>query len=151
MTAFHVQDAHELHCADYNMRKHACTEYNTAEPTATSPSLYNNFNNLCHNYNIRIPSTVAYMQRLQEYTKECLREQEEWNADRQVEIRQNHNISYPKRDYLATPRSWDTINKPKHHLPHAIESLRPLGQAPKQCCYWNTYTPCYHMSQPCPP
>jgi len=71
---------------------------------AHTPSLYSNLDNLRHNYNLGIPSAVAYMQKLQEYTEECLREQEEWNADRQAEIRQNHNIIYPKRDDLAIPR-----------------------------------------------
>ena len=41
---------------------------------------------LCHDYNNGIPSTVAYMQCLKEYTEECLHEQEEWKVDEQAEI-----------------------------------------------------------------
>jgi hypothetical protein len=121
------------------------------EDHAHTPSLYSNLDKLCHKYNLGIPSAIAYMQGLQEYTEECLREQEEWNVDQRAEIRQNHNISYPKRDYLNTPRSWDAINKAEHHLPHTIESSRPLGQASKRRHYRNTCTPRYHMSQPRPP
>jgi len=118
---------------------------------AHTPSLYSNLDNLRHNYNLGIPSAVAYMQKLQEYTEECLREQDEWNADRRAEIHQNHNIIYPKRDDLAIPRSWGAINEPGHGLPHTIEESRPLGHGPKRRRYKNTRTPRYRISQPRPP
>jgi hypothetical protein len=72
-------------------------------PVATSPSSYTYLKDLRCDYSIGIPSAVAYMQGLWEYTEECLHKQEEWKADRRAEIRQNHNITYPKHDNLAIP------------------------------------------------
>jgi hypothetical protein len=71
--------------------------------------------------------------------------------DRLAEIRQNHNIMYPKRDDLAIPQSWGAINVPGHGLPHTIEESHPLGHGYKRRRYKNTHTPQYHISQPCPP
>src|ERR1700683_3133210 len=104
-------------------------------------TLYSNLGDLRHSYNLGIPSAVAYMQGLQEYTEECLHEQEKWSMDHQAEIRQNHSANYPKRDYSSTLQPWYTINRPEDSLPRAIESSRPLGQASKQRCYWNSHTP----------
>ena len=76
---------------------------------------------------------------------------EEWKADVRAEIRNNHNITYPKRDYLATLRSWDALDKPGNGLPRIIEGSRPLRPALKRRRYQNAHTPRYHMSQARPP
>jgi hypothetical protein len=65
------------------------------EERAHTPSLYSNLDELRHKYNLGIPSAITYMQGLQEYTEECLREQKEWKADEWAEIRKNHWIKYP--------------------------------------------------------
>src|SRR5882762_6700153 len=107
------------------------------------------YNSLCHDYNNGIPSTVAYMKCLKEYTEECLHEQEEWKVDEQAEICRNYNIVYSKCDDLAIPQSWGAINEPGHGLPHTIEESHPLGPRHKQCHYRNTCPPQHHISQPC--
>jgi hypothetical protein len=125
----HTQDARELTCADYNMRKHS--DLNTAKPTPT----YTYLETLRHDYNNGVPSAVAFMQGLRDYTEECLEEQAEWKADEQAAIRKNHNITYPKRDYLARPRSWDAVDEDPNGLPCIIEGSRPLGAALKRRRY----------------
>jgi hypothetical protein len=72
-------------------------------PTAAPASHYTYLDTLRHDYHNGITSTVTYMQDLQEYTEGCLHEHAEWKADERAEIRQNHNIAYPKRDYLVRP------------------------------------------------
>jgi hypothetical protein len=76
--------------------------------------------------------------------EECHYKQMEWKADQWVEIHNNHNISYPKRDYLTRPQSWDTVDEPEDGLPHIMEQLQPLHLALKQCHYRNSYTTPYH-------
>jgi hypothetical protein len=95
----------QQYCASvFNDNKHAFIdannsfiEYHTNYPT------YTFLDSFCHDYNNRIPSAVTYMQRLEEYTKECLHEQEEWKVDEQAEIHRNYNIMYPKCDDLTIP------------------------------------------------
>jgi hypothetical protein len=105
------------------------------EDRTRAPFLYSNLDELRHNYNIGVPSAIAYMQGLQEYTEECLREQEEWKADKRAEIRQNHWIKYPKRDFYTTPRSWDPANR--QSVPRTIEQSRPFYPTLKRRHYKN--------------
>jgi hypothetical protein len=105
------------------------------EDRTHTPPLYSNLNQLRHKYNLGIPSTVAYMQGLQEYTEECLCEQEEWNADQRAEIHRNHWIKYPKRDFYTTPRSWDLANR--QSVPRTIEKSRPFYPTLKRRHYKN--------------
>jgi hypothetical protein len=106
-------------------------------------------------YNNGIPSAIAYIQELQYFTEDCMDEHEEWKADQRAEIRKNYNIAYPKRDYLATPRSWSAIGN-KGGYPRTIPSSRPLRPGLKRRRYRNsrathsraTY---YRTLQPRPP
>src|SRR5882672_6251330 len=100
-------------------------------PPSSPPPTYNYLKTLRHDYENRIPSAIAYMQDLQDFTVDCQYEHEEWKVDIQAEIRSNHNITYPKRDYLATPRSWDMVDEPGNGLPHIIEGSHPLHPALK--------------------
>src|ERR1700729_3951828 len=86
-------------------------------PTTAQPSTYMYLDTLRRDYNDGMPSAVAFMQGLQDFTEECLHEQAEWQVDRRAEICNNHNITYPKRNYLATPQSWDAFKDPGHGLP----------------------------------
>ena len=81
------------------------------------------------------------MQGLQEYTEECLRKQEEWNADQRAEIRRNHWIKYPKRDFYTTPRSWDLANR--QSVPHTIEKSHPFYPTLKWRHYKNHHAKRY--------
>jgi hypothetical protein len=78
------------------------------------------------------------MQDLQEYTEDSMYKHEEWKADKRAEIRSNHNITYPKRDYLARPRSWDAPNGPGNAIPRIIEGSRPLRPSLKRRRYRNS-------------
>jgi hypothetical protein len=71
------------------------------------------------------------MQELWDFNEDCQYKLEEWKVDKQAEIRNNHNITYPKCDYLATPWSWDAVNTPGHGLPHIIERSYPSHPALK--------------------
>jgi hypothetical protein len=115
------------------------------EDHACTPSLYSNLDELHHNYNLGIPSAVTYMQGLQEYTEECLREQEEWKADEQAEICNNHWIKYPKCDFYTTPHSWDPTNR--QSVPHTIEKSRPFYPTLKRRHYKNHRTKRYPNPQ----
>jgi hypothetical protein len=117
----------------------------------TFRSTYNYLDTLHHDCNEGTLSATRYMEDLWEFNKDCRYEQEEWKADWREEICNNHNIAYPKRDYLTTPRSWDAFDKPRNGLPCIIEELCPLHPALKQCHYWNAHTLHYHILQPCPP
>lgn len=97
------------------------------------------------------PNAIVYMEDLWDFTEDCQYEEAEWKADRRAEIRSNHNIQYPKRDYLATPRSWDTFGEPGSGLPRLIEGSHPIRPALKRRRYRNARTPRYHISQPRPP
>jgi hypothetical protein len=88
------------------------------------------------------------MQGLRDYTEECLHEQEEWKADKQEEMRNNPNITYPPRDHVPIPRSWSQIGT--QALPRIIEQSRPLGPALKRRHFRNRTTR-YHTSHPRPP
>ena len=125
-------------------------DYVTAYPT------YSYLDTLRRDYNNEVPSAIVYMQGLWDFTEDCRYEHEEWKADQQAEIRENHNIAYPKRDYLARPRSWDAPNGPGNTIPRIIEGSRPLRPGLKRRRYRNsrathsraTY---YRSSQPQPP
>jgi hypothetical protein len=125
-------------------------------PPPPTPSSYTYLETLRRDYENGIPSAIAYMQGLRDYTEECQHEQEEWSADRRAEIRQNHNITYPKRDYLAEPRSWGALDDPGHGLPTIIEGSRPLRPALKRRRYrnsraTNSRATFYRTAQPRPP
>ena len=79
------------------------------------------------------------MQELNHYTEDCLYEHTEWKADQQAEIRANHNVSYPKQDYLARPRSWDIPNALGNTVPRIIEGSRPLRPGLKRRRYRNSH------------
>jgi hypothetical protein len=117
----------------------------------TFHSTYNYLDTLHRDCNKGTPSATRYMEDLWEFNEDCQYEQEEWKADWREEIRNNHNIAYPKRDYLATPRSWDALDKPGNGLPCIIEGSHPLRPALKRHHYQNARTPRYHISQPHPP
>jgi hypothetical protein len=151
----------EIHACAFNdehddERAFANVEHPVDYPTATSPPLYTYLDTLRRDFDNGIPSAVAFMRDLQEYTEECLYEHSEWKADERAEIRRNHNIAYPKRDYLVRPRSWDAPDEPADGLPHTIEGSRPLRPGLKRRRYKNsrathsraTY---YRTSQPRPP
>jgi hypothetical protein len=96
------------------------------------------------------------MQELEDYTKDCLDEHAEWKADERAAIRSNHNITYPKHDYLVRPRSWDALDEPGNGLPHIIEGSRPLRPGLKRRRYRNSrathnHATYYRTSQPRPP
>ena len=147
MTALeHVQDVRELAHAGYNAREHAHADYVVAEP---SP-LHSYLDTLRQDCNNGMPSAVAFVQGLQDFTQECLQEQGEWEADERAEMRKNHNITYPKRDPLAWPRSWDAVGESRYGLPTIIEQSHPLGPGMKRRRYRNTRTPRYRTSQPRP-
>jgi hypothetical protein len=127
-------------------REHACADHSNtisyspdhSDPTLNLPLLPKPstfLKTLHHGADNGSLSTAAYIDQLQNYMEQCVYDQDEWEVNVQVEMRNNHNISYPKHDYLATPRSWDTANEPGHGLPHTIESSRPLGTALKRCHY----------------
>jgi hypothetical protein len=128
------------------------TSNNPAEyPTTAQLPTYTYLQTLRRDFDDGIPSAIALMRELGNYTQECLHEQEEWKADRRAEIRLNHNITYPKRDYLAPPRSWDTAEQPGHGLPDRIEASCPLRPGLKRRHYRNARSPRYRISQPRPP
>src|SRR5882762_7580880 len=118
-------------------------------PVATSPPSYTYLKDLRRDYSIGIPSAVAYMQGLREYTAECPHEPEEWKADRPAELRQDPNTTYPNRDRFARPRSWAATDN-EDGLPRIIEGSRPLGPGLKRRRYRNARTPHYRTSQPRP-
>jgi hypothetical protein len=125
-------------------------------PIATSPPLYTNLDTLRRDFHNGIPGAVAYMQDLQQYTEDRLYEHAEWKADERAEIRKNHNIAYPKRDYLARPRSWDAPDGPGNAIPRVIEGSRPLRPGLKRRRYKNSrathsHATYYRTSQPRPP
>jgi hypothetical protein len=107
-------------------------------PNETPPSTYSYLKALRQDFNDRIPSAVALMWELGDYTWECLHEQEEWSAERRAETRQNHNTTYLKRDYIARPWSWDAVDEPKDGLPRIIEGSRPLCPGLKRRRYRNS-------------
>jgi hypothetical protein len=55
-------------------------------PPSSPPSSHTYLETLRCDYHNGIPSAVAYMQGLRDYTEECRYEQEEWKADIQAEI-----------------------------------------------------------------
>jgi hypothetical protein len=119
-------------------------------PPLPTPPVYTYLETLRRNYNNGIPSAIAFMQKLQDYTEECRFEQEEWKADEREVIRNNHNITYPKRDTQATPRSWSAEGC-EYSTPDEIEQSRPLGPGLKRRRYRNFRTPRYRVTQPRPP
>jgi hypothetical protein len=142
----HAQDVRELAHAGYNAREHAHADYVLAEP---SP-LHSYLDTLRQDCNNGMPSAVAFIQGLQDYSEECRFEQEEWKADEREVIRNNHNITYPKRDTQATPRSWYADGH-EYATPSIIEQSFPLGPGLKRRRYRNVRTPRYRTSQPRPP
>ena len=96
-------------------------------------------------------NAIYFAEDIWDFMENCQHEEAEYKADRLMEIRSNHSIQYPKRDYLAVPRSWDTFGEPGNGLPHTIEGSRPIRPALKRRRYRNARTPCYHVSQPRPP
>lgn len=119
-------------------------------PPLSTPPTYTYLETLCRDYNNGIPSAIAFMQGLQDYTEECQFEQEEWKADERAVMRNNHNITYPKRDTQATPRSWYADGN-EYAIPSIIEQSFPLGPGLKRRRYRNVRTPRYRTSQPRPP
>ena len=111
-------------------------------PNTSPPSTYTYLETLRHDCNNGMPSAVAFMQGLREYTEACLYEQEEWEADKRAEIRKDHWIEYPKRNYHATPRSWSAPGN-ENGYPDVIEQSRPLYHALKQCHYKNHHAKRY--------
>ena len=97
-------------------------------PNSPPPSTYAYLEALRRDCNNGMPSAVAFMQGLREYTETCLHEQEEWEADKWAKIRKDHWIQYLKRDYYATPRSWSAPGN-KDGYPDIIEQSRPLYPA----------------------
>ena len=87
--------------------------------------------------------------------EDCLYKHEEWKADEQAEIRKNHDIAYPKCDYLATPWAWSAVGN-EGGYPRIIPLSRPLRPGLKRRRYRNsrdtnscaTY---YCAAQPRPP
>ena len=89
----------QSHTSAFNNNEHAFVNANNSFiKHHTNYPTYTFLDSLCHDYNNRILSAVAYMQHLEEYTKECLHEQEKWKLDEWAQIRRNYNITYPKRD-----------------------------------------------------
>jgi hypothetical protein len=86
------------------------------------------------------------MQELEDYTLDRLYEHAEWKADEWVAICNNHNITYPKRDYLARPQSWDAPNGPGNAIPRIIEGSRPLHPGLKRHRYRNSHTTHSHAA-----
>jgi hypothetical protein len=105
-------------------------------PNTSPPSTYAYLETLRHDCNNGMLSAIAFMQGLREYTKACLYEQEEWEADKRAEIRKNHWIQYPKRSYNTTPRSWSALGN-ENGCPDTIEKSRPLYPALKRRHYKN--------------
>jgi hypothetical protein len=93
-------------------------------------------------------NAIYFAEDIWDFTENCQHEEAEYKADRLAEIRSNHSIQYPKRDYLAVPRSWNTFGEPGNGLPHTIEGSRPIRPALKRRRYRNARTPRYHTSQP---
>jgi hypothetical protein len=126
----------------------------------TYPSMSNNehdsvtttfLDRLHRDYNEGTLNAIVYMEDLWDFTQDCQHKEAEWKADQRAEIRSNHNIQYPKHNYLATLRSWDTFSKPGSGLPRLIQGSCPICLTLKQYRYRNACTPRYHILQPHPP
>jgi hypothetical protein len=125
-------------------------------PNETLPSPYNHLDTLRRDYNNGSLSAIAYIQDLQDFTEDCLHEHPEWKADERAEIHKNHNISYPKRDYLARPQSWDAPDGLENTAPRIIEGSRPLRPGLnrrhyRNSCATHSRATYYHTAQPRPP
>ena len=108
----------------------SASDNTTDHPNTSPPSTYAYLEALCRNCNNGMPSAIAFMQGLREYTETCLQEQEEWEADKWAEIRKDHWIQYPKRNYDATPHSWSALGN-EDSCPDTIEKSHPLYPALK--------------------
>ena len=64
------------------------------EPAPVTPN-YTDLDTLRRDYDNGIPTAIAYMRDLQEYTEECLREQEEWEAEEQTRYALEHPQTPP--------------------------------------------------------
>ena len=91
-----------------------------------TPSSDTYFKTLHHNSSNRILSAITFMWGLHDYTEECLYKQAEYKADEQEKMHNNHNITYPKHDTLATPHSWSAVGS-EYSTPDIIEQSHPLG------------------------
>ena len=132
------------------------TSHSTQPDHVTTYPTYPYLDTLHHNYNNEVPSAITYMKALRDFTEDYRHEHEEWKVDQRAEIRKNHNIAYPKRDYLARPQSWDAPNGLGNATPHIIEGSRPLCPGLKRRRYRNSRTThsrtvYYRTSQPRPP
>jgi hypothetical protein len=126
------------------------------EPAPPAPSLsdaqrgvapYLNLKDLRRDYHDGIQGAIDFMTDLQNYSDYSMYEHEEWKADEREKIRKNHNITYPKRDTQATPRSWYADGS-EYSTPDVIEQSRPIGPGLKRRRYRNFRTPRYRVTQP---
>ncbi|KIM86944.1 hypothetical protein PILCRDRAFT_4193 [Piloderma croceum F 1598] len=115
-------------------------------PNTSPPSTYTYLKTLCCDCNNGMPSAVAFMQGLREYTEVCLYEQEEWEADKWAEIHKNHQIQYSKCNYHATPHSWSAPSN-ENGYPNIMEQSCPLYPALKQRHYRNYHAKHYPNPQ----
>ena len=103
---------------------------------ATTPSVdYTYLNTLRCDCERETPGALAWIDSFYDFVDICEENQENREADKWAEIRKDHWIEYPKRDYYATPCSWDPANE--HHLPRIIEKSRPLYPVLKRGHYKN--------------
>src|ERR1700732_2344615 len=104
--------------ANHNTYEHVCTDYNKATshppdhsdpisnlPPSPRPPTF--LETLCHGADDGFLSVAAYIDELLNYMEQCVLNQDKWEANVRAEICNNHNIVYPKRNYSATPRSWN--------------------------------------------
>ena len=103
---------------------------------ATTPSVnYTYLKTLCHDCERETPSALSWIDGFYNLVDVIEEDQENWKADKQARICENHWIQYPKRNYYATPHLWDPANK--HQIPCIIEKSRPLYPALKRRHYKN--------------
>jgi hypothetical protein len=85
----------------------------TDHPNTPPPSTFAYLETLRRDCNNGMPSAIAFMQGLREYTETCLYEQGEWEADKQAEIRKDHWIQYPRAKRYPNPRLRSRSPDPK--------------------------------------
>jgi hypothetical protein len=101
---------------------------------------------LCRDCERETPSALLWIDGFYDFVDVIEEDQENWEVDKRARIQENHWIQYPKRNYYATPRSWDPTNK--HHLPRIIEKSCPLYPALKRRHYKNHRRKHYPNPQP---
>ena len=82
---------------------HNTVEHHADYPTTTPSSTLTYLDTLRRDCEGETLNAITFIEEFQDFTEDCKWDQEDWEADRRAEICDNHNISYPKCNYLATP------------------------------------------------